>query len=76
MMVVSVATEPDFSSGTPEELFTGLYALTPFRYPNYDVSLDGQRLLMVKAEYTGTTTPQINVVLNWFEELKQKVPAN
>jgi hypothetical protein len=38
------------------------------------VSPDGQRFLMLKA--TEQTTPtQINVVLNWFEELKQKVPT-
>ena len=37
---------------------------------------DGQRFLMVKApEQAQTALTQINVVLNWFEELKQKVPV-
>jgi hypothetical protein len=41
--------------------------------PNYDVSRDGQRLLMVKSAQTEAAT-QINVVQNWFEELKRRVP--
>jgi hypothetical protein len=44
--------------------------------PNYDVSPDGQRFLMVKSSEQEAAAPtQINVVLNWFEELKQKVPT-
>jgi hypothetical protein len=44
--------------------------------PNYDVSRDGQRFLMVKAGAAGEAAPtQINVVFNWFEELKRLVPA-
>jgi len=43
---------------------------------NYDVSPDGQRFLMVKPTTAQEAAPtQINVVLNWFEELKQRVPA-
>jgi hypothetical protein len=41
----------------------------------YDVSPDGQRFLMVKATEQASSATQINVVLNWFEELKQKVPT-
>jgi hypothetical protein len=40
------------------------------------VSPDGQRFLMVKSNESAQVAPtQINVVLNWFEELKQKAPA-
>ncbi len=47
---------------------------TVFR-ANYDVTPDGQRFVMVKpSEQQGAAT-QINVVLNWFEELKQRVPT-
>jgi hypothetical protein len=38
----------------------------------YDVSLDGQRFLMVKPVGQEEVT-QINVVQNWFEELKAHV---
>jgi hypothetical protein len=41
----------------------------------YDVSLDGQRFLMVKPVGQAEAT-QINVVQNWFEELKRLVPAH
>jgi hypothetical protein len=40
---------------------------------NYDVSLDGRRFLMVKG--SDDNLSQLNVVLNWFEELKRRVPA-
>jgi hypothetical protein len=45
--------------------------------PNYDVMPDG-RFVMVKAVgREGEEDPtQINVVLNWFEELKRLVPTN
>ena len=45
-------------------------------FPSYDVSSDGQRLLMLKpAEEKQAAPTQINVVLNWFEELKRRVPS-
>jgi hypothetical protein len=57
-------------------LFAGQYQPTPATTPNYDVSPDGQRFLMLKpSESTGVAPTQINVVLNWFEELKRRVPV-
>jgi hypothetical protein len=52
-------------------LFQGSYQTLTASTPNYDVSADGQRFLMLEPT---EQTAQINVVLNWFEELKQKVP--
>jgi len=74
MMAVDVATEGVFSAGKPKVLFEGTYVPTPRSFPDYDVSPDGQRFLMLKAAEQATPA-QINVVLNWFEELKQKVPT-
>jgi Tol biopolymer transport system component len=76
MMVVSVETEPTFRAGRPEVLFEGSYVTTRFvtGYSYYDISPDGQRFLMIKA--VEGNTAQINVVLNWFEELKRLVPTN
>jgi hypothetical protein len=38
---------------------------------------DGQRFLSVKeTEAASRSAAQINVVFNWFEELKRRVPAN
>ena len=37
---------------------------------------EGQRFLMLKPVESETSAPtQINIVLNWFEELKRKVPV-
>ena len=76
MMAVEIATQPGFSAGKPKVLFEGQYVPTPSTFPNYDVSPDGQRFLMFKPSEQEQAAPtQINVVLNWFEELKQKVPT-
>jgi hypothetical protein len=76
MMVVSVQTEPTFRRGRPEVLFEGTYLSSGFTsgYQYYDISPDGQRFLMIKE--TGSEQAPINVVLNWFEELKRLVPIN
>ena len=76
MMAVDVTAEPSFSVGKPKMLFEGPYQPTPATFPNYDVSTDGQRFLMLKpSESAQAALTQINVVLNWFEELKQRVPT-
>jgi hypothetical protein len=43
--------------------------------PNYDVTADGQRFVMVNTVTESPKPAQINVVLNWTEELKQRVPT-
>jgi Tol biopolymer transport system component/predicted Ser/Thr protein kinase len=76
MMVVDIATQPSFTFGKPRMLFEGQYQPSPVPAVNYDVSPDGQRFLMLKPSESAEAAPtQINVVLNWFEELKQKVPT-
>ena len=58
------------------------FLLDPFNlgWPNYDVSLDGQRFLMVTDIGTTSTgdapPPQIIVVQNWVEELTRLVPTD
>jgi eukaryotic-like serine/threonine-protein kinase len=74
MMAVDITTQPGFAPGKPRMLFEGRYELSPVQLANYDVSPDGQRFLMLKPTEKAAPT-QINVVLNWFEELKQKVPT-
>ena len=75
MMAVDIATQPSFAAGKPRVLFEGRYERSPASSPNYDVSPDGQRFLMLKPSEEEAAAPmQINVVLNWFEELKRRVP--
>jgi len=76
--VVSIKTEPTFTAGSPVVLFTGRYTTDTGPTANYDISPDGQRFLMIKAaeEETVQQQTQINVLTNWFEELKRLVPTN
>jgi hypothetical protein len=76
-MAVPVETAGTFSAGRPHMLFEGHYGARVFPQVGsaYDVSPDGQRFLMVKDVQQATSSTQINVVLNWFEELKQRVPT-
>jgi serine/threonine protein kinase/Tol biopolymer transport system component len=75
MMAVDIATQLGFAAGKPRMLFEGRYEPSPVPATNYDVSRDGQRFLMLKPSEQAQAAPtQINVVLNWFEELRQKVP--
>jgi eukaryotic-like serine/threonine-protein kinase len=75
MMAVDIATQPGFAAGKPRMLFEGRYEAPPFPIANYDVSHDGQRFLMLKPSEQEAAPTQINVVLNWFEELKRRVPT-
>jgi Tol biopolymer transport system component/predicted Ser/Thr protein kinase len=76
MMAVDIVTQPGFVAGRPRMLFEKRYEAAPAPIVNYDVSPDGQRFLMIKPVDQEEAAPtQINVVLNWFEELKRRVPV-
>ncbi|MBZ5659728.1 MAG: serine/threonine-protein kinase [Acidobacteriia bacterium] len=77
MMAADVTAQPGFSAGKPRKLFEGSYVRSdwPLATMTYDVSADGQRFLMVKETEQASAATQINIVQNWFEELKQKVPT-
>jgi len=75
MMAVDIATQRGFTAGNARLLFAGQYMTTVGTIPNYDVSPDGRRFLMLKPNEQAQFATQINVVLNWFEELKRRVPT-
>ncbi|MHC4174202.1 MAG: hypothetical protein ACYTBX_09485 [Planctomycetota bacterium] len=72
MMVVTVEIVPKFSVSAPEKLFSGRYESTRVE-ANYDITPDGKRFIMIKAE-EGSEPTQVNIVLNWSEKLKHLVP--
>jgi len=74
VMAVSIDLETG-DSGPPRLLFFGPYPDNPgwTRPRSYDVTPDGQRFLMTKLP-SGPTQPCVVVVLNWFAQLKEKVP--
>lgn len=73
MMTVSVVTNPALAVGKPRLLFEGAFEHSRQGEANYDVSLDGTRFLMVKVVEQERPATEINVVLNWIEELKRRV---
>ena len=73
MMAVDFTTESTFHHGTPKLLFEGAYWRIGAR-AGYDVTPDGQKFLMIKAGEQQAT--ELNVIQNWFEELKCLVPTN
>ncbi len=76
MMAVTVRTETDFSAENPRVLFEGAYLSNFFYTADYDVTPDGQRFVMIQPLEQSKSGPlEINVVLNWFEELKRLVPS-
>jgi serine/threonine protein kinase len=74
MMAVDITTSPVLKVGKPRRLFEKPYELSSLFWPEYDVTPDGQRFMMVKRIDQDDAPAQINVVLNWFEELKRLVP--
>jgi len=79
-MAVSVETQPAFKAAKPETLFKGTYVqLSTSSGQPWDISPDGKRFLMMK-EHPLTPSAsaglrKINIVVNWSEELKQRVPV-
>lgn len=74
LMAVDITTEPTFQAGSPRVVLEGGIQLSGNQGRDYDVSPDGRRFLMVQGGEANLT--QLNVVLNWFEELKQRVPTD
>ena len=61
-----------FVPSTPKRL--GTMPTTPGAHRAFDVAADDQRFLTIRGE-TSNEWAEINVVQNWFEELKRKVPT-
>jgi Tol biopolymer transport system component len=76
--VVNIATEPAFRFSNQQTLpIRNFLVFTNYR--DFDITPDGKRLVVVRplqqAAVAERITLQINVVLNWHEELKQRVPT-
>jgi len=89
VMGVSVETEPVFKPGKPRLLFRGKYVgPAPDNGVPWDIHPDGKRFLLTKPPETAVETaevqkvevpvpqPKITIVLNWLEELKERVPVD
>jgi serine/threonine-protein kinase len=70
-MVVAYTIGSEFISQSPQVLFEGDYINVDWR--SHDVSPDGQRFLLVKRVDKTQRYTQLNVITNWFEEVKRKI---
>jgi eukaryotic-like serine/threonine-protein kinase len=60
---VAITMSPSFSASRPELLFEG-------DYEGWDIAPDGKRFLIVKDEAAESAPKHLNLVLDWFEDLK------
>ncbi|HLH32006.1 MAG TPA: hypothetical protein VKY31_12455, partial [Terriglobia bacterium] len=79
---VTVATKPAFSFSEPEiHNLAGLQSRNPATDPRvWDIAPDRSRIIGVADTNNadpsaGTAAPQMQVVLNWFTDLQQRVPV-
>jgi len=73
---VTVTREPGFTFSSPTAVPRGGFSLDPNSARNYDILPDRRIVGVVSAgQPQAGSTPQIQVVLNWFEDLKQRVPV-
>jgi hypothetical protein len=72
MMAVDITMHPTFTVGKRRFLFEERYQKVG-PHANYDVSLDGQGFVMIQVRERESAPAQLNVVINWFEDLKHRV---
>ena len=74
MMAVPLRSQPAFSAGPPSVLFERALKSGIYNTTSYDVAANGQEFLMIERRLDLAPT-QLNVVLNWSQELQRKVPV-
>ncbi len=73
-MVVSIELDPALELGAPRRLFVREAPRADFLGALYDVGADGRFLFLEPVEPFDAA--EINVVVNWFEELERLVPTD
>jgi len=73
MMVVEVTTDSSFTKSAPRVLFEGQFVGATYPIGTSAISPDGQRFLMLEPVESSQPVNQMNMVLNWSEELKKRV---
>ncbi len=76
LWAVGIETEPTLNWQDPVALFETPWPLNTDLLANYDVTPDGQQFVFVQpmGDESDQHASEIRVVLNWIEELKEKVP--
>ncbi len=68
LMGTKIETSSDLVIGASQQLFDGPYG-------GYDVHPNGQSFILVKEMAPGDSPTRINLVVNWFEDLKRASPG-
>ena len=77
-MEADVSAGETFGAQTPKVVFDPeSYVLLNAPAREYDVAPDGERFLVLRQPLAGpgTEPPQVVIVTNWVEELKERVPT-
>jgi serine/threonine-protein kinase len=77
VIAVSVKTSPTFILEDSRTLFQDTYVAS-VNFPGGEFStwdIYGEKFLMMKESSAGGLPRKVNIVLNWLEELKQRVPV-
>jgi len=79
LMGIDITTDAAFAFGNERVVFGmhGIFTAGP-GIRSYDITPDGQRFLMILPQGepdSAASAQRINVVQNWFEELKERVPV-
>jgi Tol biopolymer transport system component len=76
MMVADVIGLDPLAIGRPRLLFEGGWELPPGKYleRTFEVAPDGEHFVMIRHE-PEAIPDRINIVLNWFDELRRLVPV-
>ena len=74
LVAVSVSSGSSFSVGSATRLFEHPGLRPGGNYAPYDVSADGQRFILAEpvGEGGAAPVPSIRVVMNWFEEFRDR----
>jgi hypothetical protein len=75
MMAVSFIAEPELRVSKPRLLFEGKYTGGAPWGRNYDIAPDGTRFIMITEESQSEKPTQINLILNWAEELTRSITS-
>jgi len=72
LMLVPTTLSPGFTAGRPQPLFTvtSVYRMSGTATA-YDIHPEGRRFIMVSEPDAEVPRAQINIVLNWFDELRR-----
>ena len=76
LVAVQVNTDPAFEAGQQEVLFSATDYMRQAAYAMYDVHPDDQRFVMLRLGDEEDTSAEVVLVVNWVEELRQRMGSN